>query len=65
MPFCSGDKLGPYEILAPLGTGGMGDVYERSETRLGREVVIKADAGSAKVAARPALTTFKRKRPHA
>jgi hypothetical protein len=42
----------------------MGDVYRASDTRLGREVVIKADAGSAKVAARPTLTTFERKRPH-
>jgi hypothetical protein len=28
MPLSAGDKLGPYEILAPLGAGGMGDAYE-------------------------------------
>src|SRR5215470_7188058 len=36
-----GDKLGPYEILAPLGAGGMGEVWRGRDTRLGREVAIK------------------------
>ena len=36
-----GDKLGPYEILAPLGAGGMGEVYRARDTKLAREVAIK------------------------
>ena len=41
MPFSAGDQLGPYEILAPLGAGGMGDVYKARDTRLDRIVAIK------------------------
>jgi eukaryotic-like serine/threonine-protein kinase len=41
MPFSAGDKLGPYEILAPLGAGGMGDVYKARDTRLDRIVAVK------------------------
>jgi eukaryotic-like serine/threonine-protein kinase len=41
MPLSAGDKLGPYEILAPIGTGGMGEVYRAKDTKLKREVAIK------------------------
>jgi serine/threonine protein kinase len=41
MTLTSGSKLGPYEILSPLGTGGMGEVYRARDTRLARDVAIK------------------------
>src|SRR5262245_24422621 len=41
MHLVAGSRLGPYEIVAPLGAGGMGEVYRARDTRLGREVAIK------------------------
>src|SRR5882672_12927070 len=41
MALAPGTKLGPYEILSPLGAGGMGEVYRARETRLDRSVAIK------------------------
>jgi serine/threonine-protein kinase len=41
MPLLAGSKLGPYEILAPIGTGGQGDVYKARDTRLNRTVAVK------------------------
>jgi Tol biopolymer transport system component len=37
----AGTKLGPYEIIAPIGAGGMGEVYRAKDTRLGRDVAVK------------------------
>jgi serine/threonine protein kinase len=40
MPLSVGDRLGPYQILAPVGAGGMGEVYKARETRLDRIVAV-------------------------
>ena len=44
MPLSAGTRLGPYEVLAPIGAGGMGEVYRACDTRLGREVGVKVSA---------------------
>ncbi len=45
MPLAAGSKLGPYEILAPIGAGGMGEVYRAHDARLNRDVAIKVLPG--------------------
>ena len=41
MPLVTGRRVGPYEVLASLGAGGMGEVYRARDTRLDRDVAIK------------------------
>jgi len=59
MSFAPGDRIGGYLILAPIGVGGMGEVYRATDTKLGREVAIKTLA--AEVAGDPdRLARFRR-----
>src|SRR6202051_3718941 len=44
MPLSAGDKLGPYEVVSPIGAGGMGEVWKARDTRLNRDVAIKVSA---------------------
>src|SRR5262245_58003061 len=41
MPLAAGDRLGPYEVLSLVGSGGMGEVYRAHDTKLGRDVALK------------------------
>ena len=41
MPLAAGSKLGAYEIVSPIGAGGMGEVYRARDSKLGRDVALK------------------------
>ena len=41
MPLATGTRLGPYEVVAAIGAGGMGEVYRGTDTKLGRSVALK------------------------
>ena len=56
MPLSVGDRLGPYEILASIAKGGMGDVYEVRDTRLGRDVAVKVSAAQLTVSKIASIT---------
>src|SRR5437867_12429382 len=59
MPLAPGTRLGPYEIVSPMGAGGMGEVYHARDTRLDRDVALKVlPEGFARDAER--MTRFQR-----
>src|SRR2546427_1203120 len=59
MPLAPGTRLGPYEIVSPMGAGGMGEVYHARDTRLNRDVALKVlPEGFARDAER--MTRFQR-----
>ncbi len=65
MTLTAGSRLGSYEVLSPLGAGGMGEVYRARDLRLGREVAIKVLPGGAAAdpERRAALRAARRARP--
>ena len=59
MSLIAGRRLGPYEILAPVGAGGMGEVYRARDTRLDRVVAVKV-IRAAELPAKDSVERFKR-----
>ena len=45
MTLAGGSRLGPYGVVAPMGAGGMGEVYRAKDTKLGRDVAVKVLEG--------------------
>ena len=60
MALASGTRLGPYEIVSPLGAGGMGEVYAARDTRLDRRVAIKVLAAELAAHGSAHLARFQR-----
>ena len=56
MPLSVGDRLRPYEMLAFIGKGGMGEVYEARDTRLGRDEAVKVSAAQLTVSKIASIT---------
>jgi len=74
-PIAAGTRLGPYEILAPIGAGGMGEVYRARDTRLDRIVAIRIlhpahrgrferEARAVAALAHPNICTVHKRRTH-
>ena len=63
MALAAGTRLGPYEVLAPLGAGGMGEVYRARDQRLGRDVAIRSCPTPWRAPGPPAASSRRRARP--
>jgi eukaryotic-like serine/threonine-protein kinase len=56
-----GVRLGPYEIVAPIGAGGMGEVYRARDPRLNREIAIKSLPASFSMTANVCIASSKKR----
>ena len=63
MALAPGTALGPYEILSPLGAGGMGEVFRARDTRLGRDVAVRVLPGHLASDRRPFTASRRMRRP--